>query len=284
MTGPRIALALPAWKTSGSPAKISLACSGPVNKTSAVPFGMVRTVKTSPYLLCIAGTNRWRKRISATVCRSGGHCGPGGSSVARTCVRAVLPGVIFAKRSSVTVMVRRHIPARRFFSGSYGRRPCVGSSDGRTDEQPLELRLEPGRRLTERALADGVLVCAGVVGPEVSQPHSGCRDADHAQGTTAGDRAAHRPDVSDEAGAHLAAEGTEGVRQHLDARETPAHGVGDRLVPDRRAEDPADHVGRSGECEQCNRDADRRSEAGESDRASVGDRRDDDGPAVVVDP
>ena len=52
MIGPRIALPLPAWKTSGSPAKISLACSGRVNSTSGRPPGMIRTVKTSPYFLC----------------------------------------------------------------------------------------------------------------------------------------------------------------------------------------------------------------------------------------
>ncbi len=39
MIGPRIALPLPAWKTSGSPAKISLACSGRVNSTSGRPRG-----------------------------------------------------------------------------------------------------------------------------------------------------------------------------------------------------------------------------------------------------
>ena len=39
MIGPRIALPLPAWKTSGSPAKISLACSGRVNSTSGRPAG-----------------------------------------------------------------------------------------------------------------------------------------------------------------------------------------------------------------------------------------------------
>jgi hypothetical protein len=48
MTGPRIALPLPAWKTSGSPAKISFACSGLVNSTSGRPPGVVRTVKASP--------------------------------------------------------------------------------------------------------------------------------------------------------------------------------------------------------------------------------------------
>ena len=57
MIGPRIALPLPAWKTSGSPAKISLACSGRVNSTRAEPLGMIRTVNTSPYLWCMAGTN-----------------------------------------------------------------------------------------------------------------------------------------------------------------------------------------------------------------------------------
>ena len=44
MTGPRIALPLPAWKISGSPAKISFACSGLVKKTSGRPLGISRTV------------------------------------------------------------------------------------------------------------------------------------------------------------------------------------------------------------------------------------------------
>src|SRR5664279_373705 len=105
MIGPRIALPLPAWKTSGSPAKISLACSGRVNSTSAEPFGITRTVKTSPYLLNIAGTNRCRKRISAMLCSRLGQDGPGGRS--REGIRAALPalnGFILAKRSSVAVM------------------------------------------------------------------------------------------------------------------------------------------------------------------------------------
>ena len=49
MIGPRMPLALPAWKTSGSPAKISLACSGRVKNTSGRPPGAIRTVKMSPY-------------------------------------------------------------------------------------------------------------------------------------------------------------------------------------------------------------------------------------------
>ena len=48
MIGPRMALPLPAWKNSGSAAKISLACSGRVKKTSGWPPGTSRTVKTSP--------------------------------------------------------------------------------------------------------------------------------------------------------------------------------------------------------------------------------------------
>ena len=52
MTGPRIALPLPAWKTSGSPAKISFACSGRVNSTSGRPPGAIRTVNVSPYVRC----------------------------------------------------------------------------------------------------------------------------------------------------------------------------------------------------------------------------------------
>ncbi len=52
MIGPRIALPLPAWKTSGSAAKISFACSGLVNITSGRPPGSSLIVKTSPYFLC----------------------------------------------------------------------------------------------------------------------------------------------------------------------------------------------------------------------------------------
>ena len=44
MIGPRIALPLPAWKISGSPAKISFACSGRVKNTSGRPLGSSRTV------------------------------------------------------------------------------------------------------------------------------------------------------------------------------------------------------------------------------------------------
>ncbi len=51
MIGPRIALPLPAWKTSGSPAKISLACSGRVTITNGRDPGISRMVKTSPYFL-----------------------------------------------------------------------------------------------------------------------------------------------------------------------------------------------------------------------------------------
>ena len=79
MIGPRIALPFPAWKTSGSPAKISLACSGRVNSTSGRPPGTTRTVKTSPYRRHIRGTNRWRNLINATLWARTGHRGPGGS-------------------------------------------------------------------------------------------------------------------------------------------------------------------------------------------------------------
>ena len=79
MTGPRIALPLPAWKNAGSPAKISLACSGRVKRMSGRRCGTVRMVKTSPYLRCIAGTKRCRKRSSPAVCTIAGQRGPGGS-------------------------------------------------------------------------------------------------------------------------------------------------------------------------------------------------------------
>ncbi len=52
MIGPRTALPLPAWKTAGSAAKISLVTSGLVNSTSGRPPGISRSVKTSPYFLC----------------------------------------------------------------------------------------------------------------------------------------------------------------------------------------------------------------------------------------
>ena len=102
MTGPRMALPLPAWKTSGSPAKISLACSGRVNSTSGRPSGTSRTVNASPYLRCMAGHERCRKRISAALCTSAGQRGPGGSS------RAVDP--------------RARVPAERLHLGQ----PVVG--------------------------------------------------------------------------------------------------------------------------------------------------------------
>ena len=48
ITGPRMALPLPAWKTSGSPAKISLTCSGRLNTTSVRLSGSTRIENTSP--------------------------------------------------------------------------------------------------------------------------------------------------------------------------------------------------------------------------------------------
>ena len=58
-------------------------------------------------------------------------------------------------------------------------------------------------------------------------------------------RTVHRSATT--AGADLAAERAERVGQHLDAGQPAAHRLGDRLVPDRAAEDAADHVGGAGE-------------------------------------
>ena len=48
MTGPRIELPLPAWKTSGSPANSSLMSSGLVNSTNGRPPGSIFTVNVGP--------------------------------------------------------------------------------------------------------------------------------------------------------------------------------------------------------------------------------------------
>ena len=48
MTGPSTALPLPAWKISGSPAKISLMSSGRVNSTKGRPPGSMRIVNAGP--------------------------------------------------------------------------------------------------------------------------------------------------------------------------------------------------------------------------------------------
>jgi hypothetical protein len=59
-------------------------------------------------------------------------------------------------------------------------------------------------RGTALALAGGVLVGAGVVGPEVAQRDGGEHHAEHARGTPAGDRAAHAPGVGDQSRPRLA--------------------------------------------------------------------------------
>ena len=94
-----------------------------------------------------------------------------------------------------------------------------------------------------------------------------------AQRATAGDRAADRPGVGDEPGAHLAAERPERVGEHLDPRQPAPHGVGDGLVPHGRAEDPADHVGGSGQSQEHRGDPDARGKPDQPDRGAVGERR-----------
>ena len=85
MIGPRIALPLPAWKISGSPAKISLVCSGRVNSTSGRPPGIIQTVKVSPKRRWRYGTNWCRNRSSPALCAKTGQRSPGGSWSRRTC-------------------------------------------------------------------------------------------------------------------------------------------------------------------------------------------------------
>src|SRR4029079_5640305 len=107
MTGPRIALPLPAWNTSGSPAKISLACSGRVNSTSGRPPGTTRTVKTSPYVRHMCGTNWCRNRSRPALWSHTAPRGPGGGRLRSTGGGASPPpkGRIFAKRCAVRSVV-----------------------------------------------------------------------------------------------------------------------------------------------------------------------------------
>jgi hypothetical protein len=75
-------------------------------------LGMIRIVKVSPYLRCMAGTNWCRKRTSAMLCSSVGHFGPGGSSALSNRVAWASPapnGFIFEMRSSVVVIAEHHI-------------------------------------------------------------------------------------------------------------------------------------------------------------------------------
>ena len=87
MIGPRIALPLPAWKISGSPAKISLVCSGRVKSTSGRPPGIIQTVKVSPNRRWRYGTNWCRNRSSPALWAKTGQRSPGGSWSRRTCGR-----------------------------------------------------------------------------------------------------------------------------------------------------------------------------------------------------
>ena len=102
MIGPRIAFPLPAWKISGSPAKISLMCSGRVKSTSGRPPGIIQTVKVSPKRRCRYGTNWWRNRSSPALWAKTGQRSPGGSWSRRTFGKRLTSGRVWANRSSVS--------------------------------------------------------------------------------------------------------------------------------------------------------------------------------------
>src|SRR5205085_2465362 len=96
-------------------------------------------------------------------------------------------------------------------------------------------RIEERRR--EHGLLAHVVVGPGVVVPEVPEPRGRGEHPGDAGETSAGDRGPHRPGVRDEAGADLAAERAEGVRQHLDPGQPSPHRLRDRLAPHGAAED-----------------------------------------------
>src|SRR3954470_10184233 len=154
MTGPRMALPLPAWTTSGAPAKISRTCSGRLKTTSHLPSGRIRIENTSPYFRCRCGIQRCRNLIRAMLCASAGYVGPAGTCAGSTRTRTPwFSGRIRSKRASVrgSTCVLMDSPA----FGPDATDPCGGADPTAVGdrEQQLHQAGAPSDRRSLRAAA-----------------------------------------------------------------------------------------------------------------------------------